>query len=1484
MTASHNGHPVREVVLQHLDPPGGHRGEALRTADLTLAEVRDSLWLAGRALLPDAQAPAPRPADSPTPAEPPDERPPPAPPSDAPPDPSPDPASDSAPVAERDRPPPRSPALEKWVPGPVTMVPAGGARSRDGGPVARSAWPTVPGLPDRGAISRALRPVSCSAPSPRASALDEVATAVRAAEDGLWIPVMRAEPWRRYEVALVVDTSLTGSIWQQTVEEFQTLLRRQGAFRDVRTYLLDSSGTDAAALALRGEGGARHHWRHLAEPTGTRIVLVLTDATEPAWRSGAAGHVLHAWGQRMPVAVVQVLAQRLWSWSGLSARRMRLSAPAAGAPNRLLRVAAGRQAPHLVPVPVLGLSAEWMAGWARLITAPGAEWVETTATLVGPQGEAPSVDHGGDEHLSAADRVRRFRTYASADGFQLAGLLAATPLSLRLMKLVQQVLLPGSDTTSLAEVMLSGLMRRLPDSPGTPDAVAYEFDDGVREALLATCRRADTARVARVLDEHAGPHIAALRNFGAALDAPDHTEEPEVSPDNAPYLRVQAAVLRALGGPYARRSKRIYRSLLSHGRLPASQFRASQFPGGQLAVGQRLDATSPPVRPEGRDPTSKANREAPVKIIDAQQVPAVKTGAPPEGEDDVATPGTSTTPGASPAFSQRRPTSNQPQVWGQVPLPNPVFVGRVELLEQLRVRLTEPGTTAVLPEALHGMGGVGKSQTVVEYIHRHASEYEVVWWIPAEHPAQITASLVELARRLGVATAGSADTAVPAVLEALRKGEPYKRWILVFDNADRPQDVRQFFPTGTGHVVVTSRNSEWGGFARSVEVDLFTREESIELLHRRAGDLEQEEANALAEALGDLPLAVEQAAAWRAQTGMQVSEYLSLLEQNRTELLEAGTSSADQLPVAAAWNVPLNRLAEDHPAALQLLQVCAFFGPEPISQKLFRGVTDVPVPDALSDALSDPIKLSRAVREISRYSLAKLDHRNNALQLHRLVQTVLKNRLDPDEQRTMRHAVHILLLKGDPADPDTPVNWPRYAELLPHALVSRAVECQDKWVRQLIQNLVRYLLSSGDYGGARDLAEQAVRSWREHLGEKDLDTLQMSRRYAIAMRRLGHNEESARLNEKTFRLFQEVVGEEHEAVIDMLDTVAADRRSQGRFAEELELQEKVYSRARDLLGEDEPDTLRYAHNLASCYRLMGQYGRALDLDQENLRRRTAVLGTSHPQTFSSRNAVAMDMREVGQYGQAAGEQEYVLAAAAEVFEPDHPLIIGATRNLSVALRKAGHHERAKELSEKCLLLYRRRHGDNHPDTATAMMNLATDLRHLGDLDGSRDRARRSHEVLRAVQGQKHPYTIIAALNLAVTLRLRGEVAQALEIDRQAHDDLLEVFDADHPYTLVAATNLASDLAALGDLKAACDLDRDTLERTTRVLGVEHPSTLAVALNLALDLDGLGEKTEAAVLHAATVANFRKVLGEEHPATIAAGQSARANCDTDTMQL
>ncbi|WP_158887084.1 FxSxx-COOH system tetratricopeptide repeat protein [Amycolatopsis anabasis] len=1475
---------VDSLVLQHSEP-AHPAAERIGTEDLDWREVRDALWLA-RSLRP--------PGETPMPPEPPPEPPvagttaEPEYPAEEPGEPGETDGAESraATDAQDGGPGVAARKWQNWTVGAPKRARAVEAEAGMAEQTAPLAWPTVPDLPDSRLIARSLRPFNKTSPSPWRQVLDEEGTADRAAQDRMWIPQWRPAPWHRFEVVLVVDTSASMEIWRHTVSEFRAVLERQGAFRNVRTCVLDCDQPDDDKLVLRCEGpsGMTRNWRDLVDTTGRRIVLVLTDAVGPAWRAGAATRLTAKWAKVMPVALVHMLPQRLWHWGALSPHRLRLSAAAPGVANAELRV----ETPHRLPladpgngvvVPVLGLAPEWLSSWAGLVTGLRMGRVELTAVRVRPDHDLEAESAELDEKLPEPDtprgRVLRFRTIASVQAFQLAGLLAAAPLNMPMMQLVQRVLLPGSSLATLAEVLLGGLLRRTERRAAADDstAVAYEFHDGVREELLARERRDNTVRVARIISEHSGRASAVLRNFRDALGDPDSTDLPEVSEENLPHLRVQEAVFRALSGRYSKRGQRLRRRIVQADPKAGVIHATVGASGASESVQKSVQPTGRPSPgvPDSAEDFSLTATELP-------STPGVEHAPGSSGGDEVSTP-------VSPlSVEVRRSGASQPQIWGAIPLRNPDFVGREDLLERLRDRLQTPGTTAVLPEALHGMGGVGKSQTVVEYIYQHAGEYDVIWWIPAEHSAQIRSSFVELAKKIGVSAAGSAETAVPAVLEALRKGEPFSRWLLVFDNADRPEAVSQFFPAGSGHIVVTSRNSQWAGVARTVEVDLFTREESKELLRRRGGEISDEDADQLASVLGDLPLAIEQAASWRAQTGMPTDEYVQLLEQNRTELLETGAPSDYRLPVAAAWNVPLSRLRAEHPAALELLQLCAFFGPEPISRSLFTGVRDAPVPDALNEAFRDPIKLNRAVREISRYSLAKIDYRTNTFQLHRLVQAVLKNQLSDEDQDRMRHAVHILLVNGDPGDPEATPNWPRYAELLPHMTTSLALHCRDPWVRTLIINLVRYLLNAGDFAGARDVAQRGLEVWRENFGENEENTLGLARLCGVSLRRMGRINEAQELNQRTFDLLRDRLGEDHEAVLRMGDTVAADFRSQGLFHREMETQKDVFERARVILGDDDPATLEYATNLAGCLRLVGDFFEARRLDEDTLQRNAFVLGENHRTTLLTLNAVALDRRECGLYVEAARLQEDTLNRQRVILGEDHPNTIGGIRNLAVAKRKAGLHEDARNLAEECLDRYRRRYGDGSLDTVTAMMGLAADLRHGGELTKSRDLAERSFELFGEIRGKQHPFTLIAASNLAVTLRLMGRVDAAQEINKSVYQGLRENLGADHPFTLVVATNLASDLAEVGEVAEAGEMDEDTLERSERVLGARHPSTLAVALNRSLDLNQLGRSDEAAILHTKTTSSFREVLGAEHPATVSAERLVRADCDTDTMQL
>lgn len=351
--------------------------------------------------------------------------------------------------------------------------------------------------------------------------------------------------------------------------------------------------------------------------------------------------------------------------------------------------------------------------------------------------------------------------------------------------------------------------------------------------------------------------------------------------------------------------------------------------------------------------------------------------------------------------------ARRPRVWGGVPLRDPGFTGRDGYLRRLRDGLVPArrGTT-VPPLVLCGTNGVGKTHVVAEYLHRHAAEYDVVWWFAGEHPAQIRAGFVELARRLRLPVTGSAEAAVPSVLEALRLGDPHRRWVVVFDNVYGPATVSPFLPTGSGHVLITSCDPAWPDVADVIDVGPFTREESTRLIRRAAGWVDEAGADALAEALGDLPHAVSRVAAWLARTGMRVSEFLTLLAE-RPDVLDS-IGADDLQPVARIWNVQLSRLRGNHPAAYELMRLLAFLGPGPISRDVLVEAGPAVVPDPLHEVLGDPVRLNTAIRQLGHSGLAKIDPTSGDVSVHRLLQAVVRNHTPTEEVDGLRRAARLM--------------------------------------------------------------------------------------------------------------------------------------------------------------------------------------------------------------------------------------------------------------------------------------------------------------------------------------------------------------------------------------------------------------------------------------------------------------------------------------------
>jgi nucleoside phosphorylase/tetratricopeptide (TPR) repeat protein len=829
-----------------------------------------------------------------------------------------------------------------------------------------------------------------------------------------------------------------------------------------------------------------------------------------------------------------------------------------------------------------------------------------------------------------------------------------------------------------------------------------------------------------------------------------------------------------------------------------------------------------------------------------------------------------------------------PPVWGNIPPRNPHFTGRQALLDNLAERLQGTDITAVLPQAIHGMGGVGKSQLAIEYVYRYQSQYEIVWWISAEQPQQILAALAELAQYLDLPVGPEANAAVPAVREALRLGRPYSNWLLVFDNAEDLEAVKNVIPTGgRGKVLVTSRNADWSLAANTLEVDVFSRDESVRLLRRRDPDIADEDATKLAEALGDLPLAIEQAAAWRVATGMTAAEYLDLL-RDRVELLGATASPGYERSVAAAWTMSLERLRTTNAAAMRLLEICSFFAPEPISRAFFShaGAADSrDQGDEFEQALRDPIKLNKAIRDIQRFALARINHRTGTIELHRLVQAVVRDGVGVDRRDEVRGRGHRLLAAADPREPDNNSHWDRYQALISHVLASDAVESDDPWVRVLVFDIVRFLFRWGDHEGCEILAREALRTWTATLGAAAAESLAIAKYFGWILWVNGKFEEARRIDEETLRLYEEKdldAGDE-----DLIDTklqVARDLYTAGRFADASALIREALAAAQRSLTPEDPKTLYAAHQLGVSLRLEGRFREAREIDSENYRLRSEVLGADDFETLNTNNGLTIDERECGNYNEAWKSQENVFAQHRLKWGEYNPATTRAGRNLAVARRKAGDHVGALDLSRLIEQRFRERYGESYPDTVAAAMNLAVDLRQNGELVESKSLGEKTLQTYEHLVGRGHPFTLSALTNQAITLRLLDEAAEAKSYNHEAFEGLRGSVGPDHPLTITAATNLASDHYALGEYQIAFELDSDTYDRASRVYGEDHPSTLAVMTNLALDLRALGRVGEADALHRDVVDRYRAKLGAGHPATVAASRHTRADCDIDPMPI
>jgi tetratricopeptide (TPR) repeat protein len=762
----------------------------------------------------------------------------------------------------------------------------------------------------------------------------------------------------------------------------------------------------------------------------------------------------------------------------------------------------------------------------------------------------------------------------------------------------------------------------------------------------------------------------------------------------------------------------------------------------------------------------------------------------------------------------------------------------------------DPSPDDPSPQALQGLGGVGKTALAIEYAWRYQADYDLVCWIHADQISLVRSALAGLATAVGLElSATGIDLTTTGVLDALRRGDPYSRWLLIFDNADQPEELLPFIPSGPGDVLITSRNHRWQSVAEMVRLDVFQRVESVQFLHRRVPrGLMAADADQLADKLGDLPLALVQASAVLVEGGMAVGEYLRLLDERTAQILEKGTSPEYPTSMTAAWQISVARLRQQSPQALELLRCCAFFGPEPIPRDIFN-LGSEESRTGVGELISDPIDLSTAISTLGRFALVRIDVAH--IIIHRLIQALLRAELHPDEQREYRQDAHAMLAAGAPGNPADVRTWPRYADLLAHASspATDLAHCREPMHRALALDIVRYLYVSGDFPSCQALAEQYISQWTADSGPDDPHVLDMKRHLGNALRDLGHTSEAYQVIETTLRGAERVLGLENPLTLALRNAFGADLRARGDFSAARELDKETWGLHDEVFGPADPQTLRVVTNVAHDHGLNSDYIAARDLYKQVYRLwNDARTGVSATEILNSLTGLARAVRLCGNFIQARNLGEDARHYGLDKLGPEHHLTLRATTDLSIAMRLLpGAHEESFELASGAYDLCRRRRGDENPDTVAAAISVSNVQRIIGQLDEATKLATAALEIYPAIYSADHPYYWACKGNLAILRRLAGDPVEAHRLNEEALARLDARLTRNHLFSLTVAVNLASDLAATGDFGLAGTVGHDTLARLTSLLGKDHPLSRGCAANLFADLRADGAHEEADLL-------------------------------------
>jgi len=729
-----------------------------------------------------------------------------------------------------------------------------------------------------------------------------------------------------------------------------------------------------------------------------------------------------------------------------------------------------------------------------------------------------------------------------------------------------------------------------------------------------------------------------------------------------------------------------------------------------------------------------------------------------------------------------------------LPERNAYFSGREGLLNSIRENFPRDGTI-YLKQTITGLGGVGKTQTALEYAHRFGKEYnDAIWWIRAQTAMEAFQDCLSFAEEFGLVPEGIDEARKLTPEELSKRLKPwftaYSSWLIIFDNVDSAEysyaksnkddySNTQYRIGGnnhvgssvvidpymsvmqSGHVLITTRHRELCQ-GKPLDIGLYTPKEAAAFMRTRfeaRPHLIDSKATlvALTKRLDYFPLALEQAAAYIIRAQISCHDYLSMLDDGGLEplLSTLGTPTNYDRAITATLALSLDRLGE---GALQMLNLCSYMAPDKIPLGFYKRHREK-FPKPLCDGLASRGKVNETVAELLNFSLVKRD--GDYLNMHRLVQEVVRE-----------------LQKGGETD---------WLELCLDAMMDALPDMDDYGRREVydwFEQIASHAAVIGAFAEGNEEKKERAAMLYHCLG--------IGSSYCLAQ-----YSQALEWHQRSLEIREKVLGFEHPSTASTYNDIALCCKDQGNYYKALEWHQKALDVREKVLGMEHPDTATTYNNIAVVYTWLGDHDRALELYQKAITIREKVLGMEHPDTASTYNYVAIVYNNQHDYDRALEWYQRALVIREKVLGMEHPDTASTYNYIALIYTNIGKHDRALELYQKALAIRERVLGMEHPNTASTYNYIARFYAKQGEYDVALKWYKKALTIREKVLGIEHPATAITYNNIADVYQKQEDYDTALTWILKCYYVRWNRFGLAHPYTKAIREHLEATFYKVG---------------------------------------------------------------------------------------